>query len=738
MYLNKSRFMFFLLCVFIIAYPVFIYAQNDILVWSDEFDGTEVDRSKWNFGYGYNWDNVHIYTDRVENARVADGKLQIIAREEQYQGQDYTSALIKTDYITSWRYGRVEARIKLPGSPGFVPAFWMLPADNIYGWWPASGEIDIMEFPSTEVDKIYGTVHTEAYNLFFGEPSKGTTISVPDAATAFHVYAVEWDEEKIDFYVDEQKYFTFNNEHSGWEKWPFDRPFFIIINLAVGGGWVGNPTDETVFPAVMEVDYVRVYQEVKDIDMAGPDFLLPLSHNITYSVPEIDGASYTWTLPAGVHLLYGKNSNRINVSWGHFGGSIRAKVETPAGKQTVEYPVYVLPNYIENPGFEKGVKYWGGSISHTVTGKYSIIDDGVHSGGHALLADITSLGENTWDVQVTQGNLELKSGVHYEAGFWARVDGGNKRLNAAIINPTTFFLYVFETITLTDEWTRYTMSFTAPENATAAFNIDMGVDTGRFYLDDLVFTTPELSALNLVENADFSNGDAGWTFNVFPAAQASGEVKNGEYVISIVNGGSVPWDIYLGQSGLSIANGKTYAVYFDAYAASPRDISALVGKDSDPWTVYSGEQIFLLSTNRQTYNYTFVMNEPTDNLARLGFDVGTSSADVYFDNIRICETEPNSVTQGTEHIPETVTLLQNYPNPFNPSTSIEFELTHKSLVELTVFNILGKEVVTLLNKEMNPGRHTARFDARDLGSGVYLYRLNAGHFSTIRKMVLMR
>ena len=125
MLLKKIHYIFILLYFVCTITPVSLHAQNDILVWSDEFDGAAVDRSKWSFGYGYNWDNVHIYTDREENARVTDGKLQIIAREESYGGQDYTSALIRSQHLAAWRYGRIEARIKLPGSPGFVPAFWI-------------------------------------------------------------------------------------------------------------------------------------------------------------------------------------------------------------------------------------------------------------------------------------------------------------------------------------------------------------------------------------------------------------------------------------------------------------------------------------------------------------------------------------------------------------------------------------------------------------------------------------
>ena len=187
------------------------YAQCWEMVWADEFDGTTLDNSKWEYGIGTSNDNVHYYTARDNNVTVSDGTLKLIALEESYQGMNYTSGLIKTSFISAWKYGRIEARINLPHSPGFVPAFWMLPEDNIYGWWPNSGEIDIMEHPTNEIDKIYGTVHTEAYNSFTGSGPVGSTVTIPTAETEFHVYAVEWTEYQIDFYVDDQKYFTFYN-----------------------------------------------------------------------------------------------------------------------------------------------------------------------------------------------------------------------------------------------------------------------------------------------------------------------------------------------------------------------------------------------------------------------------------------------------------------------------------------------------------------------------------------------
>ncbi len=277
------------------AYSIGIYAQNWQLVWADDFSGSTIDASTWEFETGPTNDNVHYYTNRIENAKIVDGKLQLIALEESYMGYNYTSALIKTRAARHWRYGRIEASIKLPGTPGFVPAFWMLPIDNMYGWWPFSGEIDIMEHPSNEITKIYGTVHTASYNLFSGpSPPQGSVIDIPDAESAFHLYAAEWTDEKIDFYVDDQKYYTFFNDNGASDTWPFDKPFFMILNVAVGGGWVGTPNENTIFPAVMEVDFVRVYQSANIASIMGPDFVSYNSQDAVYALDDFGGASYKW------------------------------------------------------------------------------------------------------------------------------------------------------------------------------------------------------------------------------------------------------------------------------------------------------------------------------------------------------------------------------------------------------------------------------------------------------------
>lgn len=242
------------------------------LVWSDEFEQDGLpDPEKWDYDYGNTcdrpfgcgWGNneKQFYTrNDPDNARVENGVLIIEARKEQMDSSAYTSARLVTRGKHAQRYGRVEVRAKLPSGRGTWPAIWMLPRENQYGGWPRSGEIDIMEHVGYEPDSVFGTVHTEAYNHSIGT-QRGGQIYLPDAETAFHTYAIDWTTDQIDFWVDDQKYFTFQNEKSGSEAWPFDQAFYLILNIAVGGNWGGaQGIDDSIWPQRMEIDYVRFYQ----------------------------------------------------------------------------------------------------------------------------------------------------------------------------------------------------------------------------------------------------------------------------------------------------------------------------------------------------------------------------------------------------------------------------------------------------------------------------------------------
>jgi beta-glucanase (GH16 family) len=242
------------------------------LVWSDEFNGPKgsaVDASKWvteTGGGGWGNNELEYYTARLENASQQDGNLVIKVLAEKYTGADgvtrnYTSARLKTQGKFSQAYGRFEARIKIPRGQGIWPAFWMLGNDVDKPGWPNCGEIDIMENIGKEPELVHGTVHGPGYS---GKDGIGTPFALPADqrfADDFHVFAVEWQPDAIRFYVDEHLYTTRTPaELPQGTKWVYDHPFFLLLNVAVGGGWPGNPDATTVFPQTMLVDYVRVYE----------------------------------------------------------------------------------------------------------------------------------------------------------------------------------------------------------------------------------------------------------------------------------------------------------------------------------------------------------------------------------------------------------------------------------------------------------------------------------------------
>lgn len=244
--------------------------ENWTLIWADEFDAAQIDPEKWFFETGdgsqydlQGWGNQELQWYLPNNAHLEDGKLVITAREEVSNGKNYTSARIDTRDRFAVRYGRIEARIRLPGGQGIWPAFWMLPIESVYGSWAASGEIDVVEavnLGNAGNNSVHGTIH------FGGEApanaSSGREYVVPtDATTNFHVYAIEWDATEIRWYVDDVLYSTKMEWSSAGGDFPapFDQQFGLLINVAVGGKWPGSPDASTVFPVTMEVDWVRVF-----------------------------------------------------------------------------------------------------------------------------------------------------------------------------------------------------------------------------------------------------------------------------------------------------------------------------------------------------------------------------------------------------------------------------------------------------------------------------------------------
>ncbi len=231
------------------------------LVWSDEFDESEINLNNWTYDLGaHGWGNqeLQLYTSNSQNSYVHDGNLMIVAKNE---GNYYTSARMKSIDLQEFQYGRIDVRALLPKGQGIWPAIWMLGANFPTAGWPACGEIDIMELIGSSPNYVHGTVHygdDYTQHQFTGQ---GTSISFGQTfSDEFHVFSIDWNEQGITWYLDDVEFFSIDQTVSGNQNYPFDNPFFFILNIAVGGEWPGYPDETTEFPQYMAVDYVRVFQ----------------------------------------------------------------------------------------------------------------------------------------------------------------------------------------------------------------------------------------------------------------------------------------------------------------------------------------------------------------------------------------------------------------------------------------------------------------------------------------------
>lgn len=235
------------------------------LVWNDEFNYSGLpDSSKWNYESGYIRNNeLQYYTSRrLKNARVENGSLIIESHGEDFEGYQYTSASLHNKGKGDWMYGKVEIRAKTPSARGTLSALWMLPTDFEYGSWLKSGEADLMECVGYDPDNYHFTVHTEAFNEFIGT-KKTSIVKVENNArqSDFHTYSMHWFPDRMEFFMDGKQVFHFTREGEDFKKWPFNKKFYLIMSLAVGGPWAGQKgTDESAFPQQFMIDYVRIYK----------------------------------------------------------------------------------------------------------------------------------------------------------------------------------------------------------------------------------------------------------------------------------------------------------------------------------------------------------------------------------------------------------------------------------------------------------------------------------------------
>jgi beta-glucanase (GH16 family) len=332
--------------------------QTPNLVWSDEFTGTSLDESKWSYQIGdgcaegiCGWGNNELQSYQKANVILSDGKLHITARKQRVQNKSYTSGRIRTINKGDWTYGRFEALINLPAGGGLWPAFWMMPTNNVYGGWPKSGEIDIMEMVGWNPDKTLGYIHYG--EVWPNNQSQGATFAKHSGQFPgnYHEFAVEWEPGIIRWFVDGYLFQTKTAADVAPYHWPFDQDFYIILNVAVGGN-LGGSVDDLALPATMSVEYVRVYDGFKPY-ISGNRIVMHKAMGTTYHIGNVPSSTkVSWTVPSGATIVSGQGTPTVTIDWGTTSGDVIASVPTGSGNQTLKVDVFVEPAYIRDFSFQ--------------------------------------------------------------------------------------------------------------------------------------------------------------------------------------------------------------------------------------------------------------------------------------------------------------------------------------------------------------------------------------------------
>ncbi len=295
-----------------------------IMVWNDEFEGLEIDESKWNkllWKPGHVNNESQAYTNRDTNLFIRDGKLVIRGLIEpgfygvDYTGTeyttDYTSGRLNTDNKANWLYGRFDIHAKLPKGNGSWPAIWMLGENISSVGWPQCGEIDIMEHVGFDDGNIHGSIHTADYNHMYNTQMSGSK-TITTATDSFHTYSLEWSETYLRFLIDNEPFFfVYNDSEGDIGKWPFNASQYIILNLAIGGDWGGvNGIDPSAFPMEMLVDYVRVYKKSQDFNDVNVTFQVDMKNvNVNGTGVYLSGGNISSGQPGGYKMQQKNNSD---------------------------------------------------------------------------------------------------------------------------------------------------------------------------------------------------------------------------------------------------------------------------------------------------------------------------------------------------------------------------------------------------------------------------------------------
>lgn len=585
------------------------------LVWSDEFNSSEIDQNNWTFEIGNGadkgipgWGNneLEYYTDSSENAYIENGSLIIQALEEEKTftvnnteyTTGYTSARMITEGKVSTTYGRIEASVKVPSDQGIWSAFWMLGQNIATVGWPQCGEIDILEYIGSNVSEIHGTVHGA---VTAGAGINGHVDLGIDLSQDYHVYAIEWDEDEVEFYLDDVLYHIVNKDETAYEygpeEWVYDHEHYLILNLAVGGNWPGAPDASTVFPNQMAVDYIRIYEDINPASIDGEE-VIDTIYELEPETSSVDG--------------------------------------------------------FVNGTFDVDSEGWTSYIHYDAVGSFDVI------AGEAVFA-LESDGNEDYSAHIYQGPFLFDGTKAYTVEFDARADISRDLL--VVVDNAGYYRFVNEVLPLDSTMSTYSVTFTVPdEEATLKFLAgELGNNiTGmnNIYIDNVKLFEVGANA-EPTDNIIYDEGSnmiVDSAFQIWEQDEWSGPgagtmtQSSGVLTIDVTSVGN-SYSPQVFQDGLVFENGGEYLVRFDASSLVSKTINVNVGKalTTAPWWVgYVPTQTYVLDTQVNTYEFAFTMTEESYDNGKIVFELGTVNGDatttvVNISNIKILKGE--KVTQ---------------------------------------------------------------------------------------------
>ncbi len=656
------------------------------LVWADEFEGTELNMDDWNYEYHEpGWVNAEWqeYVDAEENIYLEDGNLIIQPVKTVDEGGNayYTSGRINTQNKHDFQYGRFEMRGKVPDGKGFLPAFWMMPTDeSFYGQWPKCGEIDIMEVLGDDTTTAHGTLH-------FGEPHtqrQGTyKLTEGDFSSEYHVFACEWEPGEIRFYIDDELYFTENDwftKRNGFGEVtypaPYDQPFYLILNVAVGGSWVGYPDETTRFDenARMVVDYVRVYQKES------------YDENVDKPIKDV---------------------------------VLRDPDETG--------------NYVVNGDFAVNEsvtddKDWSFKTALGGVGQASVSDGELH-------ITTTNAGTADYSIQMVQPQIPLEKGYQYRVSFDAYADETRTIITGVTAPDLNYIRYMADTtvdLSISKQSYSYTFDMTSDSdpNGRVEFNLGNQGSTATVHIDNVRIekvkvieiaeeTKSVLPDGNYVYNGSFNEGSNRMAYWMVESncAGANVSVTNSNLVrelkVEVPATVAAIDQVIVKQTPVALSGGKTYKLTFSAYATEAKNVQARVaGKTFD----------IPLTTEKQMYSY-MINTEADLNGTALEFLLGTSGI-TYLDDVRI--QEDGMIVNG-----DFVNGMVGWEAYVNETAKVSYgvdELTEKNIAMSFTIEDTGDQDWKIQLKQNNikleEGKcYRIKFDARSTIDRTIMYAL---------------